>query len=116
MKAWFLFILGSLAYFLVRYGDDKKKLSKMIADFDLRYWWRDNWNELLVVAIFDLAAVMILFDPETAIDITKIEAIPSWLILPIKLVGAFILGYGGGWSVYGIFRKKAKYVLDNKKD
>ena len=114
MKSWFLFILGSLAYFLVRYGDDKKKLSKMIADFNIGYWWKDNWNELLVIAIFDLAAVLILFDPETAIDITKIEWMPSYLILPVKLVGAFLFGYGGGWSVYNIFRKKVKYEQNKK--
>lgn len=113
MKAWFLFLLGSLAYFLVRYGDDKKKMSKMVADFDLGYWWRHNWNELVVMAIFDLAMVLVLFDPETGIDLTQISWIPPYLTFPVKVVGAFLIGYGGGYSMYTLFKKKEKFLRKN---
>jgi hypothetical protein len=115
MKAWFLFILGSVAYFLVRYGNEKKTLTKMAKDFDINYWLADNWNELLVIFIFDLAAVIILFDPVTAIDLTKIEWFPVYLALPAKLVGSFLVGYGGGWGIYSVFNKKVKYELKKAK-
>jgi hypothetical protein len=110
MKAWILFFLGSIAYFLYRFTTRRTK-----ADFDFKFWMKDNWPELLLTFIFDFAAVLILLDPETNIDITKIEWMPSWLFLPFRLVGAFLTGYGGGWAIYSIFKKKVKYKLNEKK-
>ena len=110
MKAWFLFFLGALAYFLYRYNTRKNK----IENFSFKFWFKDNWPELLMTFVFDLAAVIILLDPETSIDITKIEWFPGWLVLPFRLVGSFLVGYGGGWAVYLVFKKKAKYTLDKK--
>jgi len=102
-----MFILGTLAYFLQRYSNRKVKDS-----FDFKFWLKDNWNELLLAFIFDLAAMIILLDPDTAIDITKIEWMPAFLMLPVKLVGSFLIGYGGGLAVYSIFRKKVEYIKD----
>ena len=102
-----MFILGTLAYFLQRYSNRKVKDS-----FDLKFWLKDNWNELVLAFIFDLAAMIILLDPATSIDITQIEWMPAFLVLPVKLVGSFLVGYGGGLAVYSIFRKKVKYVQD----
>ncbi|MCJ7447916.1 MAG: hypothetical protein MUO72_09495 [Bacteroidales bacterium] len=110
MKNWFLFFLGTLGYFLYRYSTRKEKRP----DFDFKFWIKDNWNELLLTFVFDLAAIIILLDPDTAIDLTKIGWFPSWLVLPVKLVGSFLLGYGGGWAVYAIFKKKVKYAQDKE--
>lgn len=110
MKEWFLFFLGTLAYFLWIYNSRKDKSS----DFSFKFWFKDNWNELLFTFVFDLAAVLILLDPETHIDLTKIEWFPAWLVLPFRLVGSFLIGYGGGWAIYLVFKKKAKYELDKK--
>jgi hypothetical protein len=109
VKPWLLFFLGTLAYFLYIYinrsSKDKPSLS---------FWISDNWPELLFTFLFDLAAILILLDPETQIDVTKIEWFPAWLILPVKLVGSFLLGYGGGYAIYNLLKRKVRYETDKK--
>ncbi|MCU0379331.1 MAG: hypothetical protein MUC78_13840 [Bacteroidales bacterium] len=112
MKAWILFFIGTLAYFLNRYINRKEKKP----GFDFKYWFKDNWPELLFTFLFDLAAIIILLDPDTVIDVTKLEWFPVWLVLPVKLAGSFLLGFGGGWAVYTVFKKKAKYASEKKPD
>jgi len=108
MKNWVLFFLGTLAYFLYRFIKRKDKRP----DFSLHFWIEDNWPELLFAFIFDLAAMLILLDSDTAIDLSQIAWFPLWLDLPVKLAGSFILGYGGGLAVYNIFKKKVKREID----
>jgi hypothetical protein len=38
---------------------------------------------------------------------------PAFLMLPVKLVGSFLIGYGGGLAVYSIFRKKVEYIQND---
>ena len=109
IKLWLMFVLGTLGYFLQRYSNRKDKTS-----FDFKFWFKDNWNELLIAFIFDLAAMIILLDPETSIDVSQLEWMPAYLILPIKLVASFLIGYGGGWAIYAVFQKKIKYVKEDK--
>ena len=111
MKAWILFFLGTLGYFLYRYINRKEKAT----DFTFKFWIKDNWPELLLTFIFDLAAVIILLDPDTKIDLTKIEWFPKWLTMPVSLAGSFLIGYGGGWAIYTIFKRKVKYEINEKK-
>lgn len=110
MKNWMLFFLGTLAYFLNRYLNRKVKIKEP----SLIYWGKDNWPELLFSLVFDLAIMFIFMDPETVIIIDKITWMPEWLILPTKLIGSFLIGYGGGLGVYKIFKKKVKYEIDKK--
>lgn len=103
MKAWFLFFLGTLAYFLVRYINRKEKRP----DFTLSFWIKDNWQELILAFIFDLAAMLIILDPNTAIDLTKLfSSLPADIVVSSTLVLSFVIGYGGGWGVYAMIKKK----------
>ena len=111
MKSWVLFFLGTLAYFLYKYINRSSKQSTL----NIRFWIQDNWPELLFAFIFDLAAVLILLDPATAIDLTQVGWWPLWLSLPIQLVGPFFVGYGGGLVVYKLFKKKVQYSQTNNK-
>lgn len=109
MKSWFLFFLGTLGYFLHRYIHRKDKQS-----FDLRFWLQDNWPELLLAFIFDLAAMIIVMDPDTAIDLTQLlSQLPVGLVVSAKLVSAFACGFGIGWGVYTVLKKKVKDQLNN---
>lgn len=109
MKPWILFFIGTLAYFVYRYMDRSNKEKPSIS-----FWWEDNWPELLFTFLFDLAAILILLDPDTKIDLTKIEWFPSWLVLPVRLVGSFLLGFGGGLAIYEVFKRKARHEIEKK--
>lgn len=109
MKAWFLFFLGTLAYFFDRYLNRKDK-NKPVS---LVFWLKDNWQELAFAFIIDLAIVIVVLDPHTTIDITKIAWLPDWLGFSVNLILSFFVGYGGGLIVYSAFKKKAKYTLKN---
>lgn len=110
MKAWILFFLGTLAYFLYKYLTRKDKTTTLSP----LYWWNDNWPELLFAFVFDLAVMLIFIDPDTKIDLAQITWFPKWLALPVKLAGSFLIGYGGGLTVYAIFKRKVKYELNKK--
>jgi hypothetical protein len=109
MKPWILFFIGTLAYFLYIYMNRSSKEKP-----SWTYWLKDNYPELLFTFLFDLAAILILLDPETKIDLTKIEWFPSFLVLPVRLVGSFLLGYGGGLAIYNLLKRKAKYEIEKK--
>lgn len=108
MKAWILFFLGTLAYFLYKYITRKDKR----LDFSPVFWLKDNWPELAFSFVFDLAVMLIFMDEGTKIDLTKIAWFPVWLALPVKLCGAFAIGYGGGFAIYTIVQKKTKYEIE----
>jgi hypothetical protein len=111
MKAWILFFLGTLAFFLYKYLTRKDKSTKLSPIF----WWRDNYPELLFSFVIDLAVMLIFIDPETKVDLSQIAWFPKWLVLPVKLAGSFLIGYGGGVAVYNIFKRKVKYETDKKR-
>lgn len=104
-KSWILFFLGTLAYFFYKYLNRKNKQLKG----DFRFWIIDNWQELVFAFVFDFAVMMILMDPGTIFDLSNVTWFPSWLILPAKLTGSFIIGFGGGVSAYNMVKKKIRY-------
>ena len=111
IKAWVLFFLGTGAYFITRYGNKRNKSR----DFDLKFWLNDNWPELSVAFIVDLAMTLLILDPATQIDMSGVAWWPQWLTLPIAAAIAFFLGYGGGAIVYGAFKGKADRMLTRYK-
>ena len=107
MKSWVLFFLGTLAYFLYRYinRSDKSK------EWSWKFWLNNNFPELALSFIIDLALAIIALDPETNIDITKIGWIPEWLTFPAKLLASFGIGFGGGYGIYMAFKSKTDKKL-----
>jgi flagellar biosynthesis protein FliQ len=104
MKAWILFALGTLAYFLIRYSRRRNKL----ADFDFKFWLKDNWPELSVVLILDVAVMIIFMDADTNITEWLTTFLPKGIAVSAKLVTALACGLGLGKGVYEVFRKKLK--------
>ena len=108
MKYWFLFLLGTLAYFVRKYIFRSKKT----VGFSPKYWAKNNWPELLFAFIFDLAAMIILLDPETSIDLNTLQWVPAGMILPAKMIMSFVIGYGGAYGIYQVFKKKVNSIKE----
>jgi len=107
MKAWILFFIGTLAYFLYKYINRSKKT----IGFKLGFWIQDNWPELVLSFIVDFAMALVFLDKTPAVDFSQITWIPVWLKARAVLqLFAFFLGYGGGLIVYNILKKKVKDV------
>lgn len=100
IKAWFLFFLGTLYYFVQRFAKRQKKTIV----FDFKYWLKDNLPEFVTTIIVDIAFMIILTDAGTNIDLSKY--LPEGFILPVKLIFAFGVGAGLGKIFYEIFKKK----------
>lgn len=103
MKAWLLFLLGTLAYFDLRFINRKDK-----SNFDIKFWFKDNWPELLFTFLLDLIAMIILMDSDTSITDWLNSKIPLGLVLPAKLIFAAFCGLGFGHLGYEMIQKTVK--------
>jgi hypothetical protein len=107
MKAWLLFFLGTIAYFISKYASRTDK----VKEFNFKFWIKDNWPELLTAVIFDLAAMIILMDAGTSVDVTSfLNKLPIGIVLSGKLLLSFGCGFGLGLGAYSLFKKKVKDV------
>lgn len=105
MKAWLLFFMGTLAYFINRYATRCDKTT----DFNFKFWVKDNWPELLTALIYDQAAMIIITDAGTSIDLSKfLSTLPIGFVISGKLFLAFGCGTGLGKGAYELFKKKVK--------
>jgi len=104
MKAWILFILGSLAYLLIRYSNRTNK----IAGFDFIFWIKNNWSKLSVILILDIALMIIFMDADTNITEWLITFLPKGIAVSTTLVAALACGLGLGKGIYEVFKKKLK--------
>ena len=104
MKSWILFLLGTLAYFLIRYVNRTDK----VKDFNLKFWIKDNWPELSVAVILDIAVMIILMDENTNITAWLSTYLPAGIVVSAKLALSLACGLGLGAGVYELFKKKLK--------
>jgi hypothetical protein len=103
MKAWLLFVIGTLAYFDLRFINRKDK-----SVFNIGFWLKDNWPELLFTFLLDLIAMIILMDADTNITAWLTTKLPDGLVLPSKLVFSAFCGLGFGHIGYELIKKTVK--------
>jgi len=106
MKNWILFILGTLAYFLIRYNNRTDKIKK----FNFKFWLKDNWVQLSMALILDLAAMIILLDSGTNLTEWLKTFMPPGIAVSTELVLSLACGLGLGAGGYEIFKKKFKEI------
>lgn len=104
MKSWLLFLLGTLAYFLIRYSNRTDK----VKDFNVKFWLKDNWPELALTFILDLIAMILLLDQDTNITEFLSKYLPMGLVVSSKLIGAAACGLGIGYGGYEFVKRKIK--------
>jgi hypothetical protein len=104
MKAWLIFLLGTAAYFFIRYA----KRTDKVKDFSIKFWLKDNYPELISTFIIDLIAMIILMDADTNLTVWLASKIPEGLVLPAKLIFAALCGLGFGHIGYELIQKTIK--------
>lgn len=114
MKAWLLFLLGTVGYFIIRY-DGRTDKSK---EFDLLFWLKDNWVQLSGAFILDLIAMLLITDPDIDISgwLMTLTFIPQGLVPLIMLAIPAGCGLGLGWGAYEFLKlflkKKSDKVIN----
>ena len=102
MKEWILFILGTLAYLMIRYSNRKNKT----AAFSLLFWIKDNWAEIGLALIMDVIAMIILMDASTSVDVTNwLNQLPIGIVLSGKLFLSAGCGLGLGKGAYEFIKR-----------
>ena len=98
-------IIGVLIFFLSRFQGrtDKTKSAS------LSFWLKDNWGELVIIALFDVALMMLVFIGGIELNFDKIAP-----MLPdgVKLAGdgamCFVIGLFIAWLFYKGYQKIIK--------
>jgi hypothetical protein len=112
MKAWILFLLGTIAYFIFRYEGrtDKSKA------FDVWFWIKDNWTQLAGAFILDLIAMLLITDSNIDISGWLAKYIPDGLVALAVLAIPAACGLGLGWGAYEFvklfLKKKSDKVIN----
>lgn len=105
MTDYILCALGIFIYFLNRYANRANKSKS--ASFN--YWVKDNMPELLTTLSLNIAIMVIIHLPGTAIDMNPLFAsLPFGLSVAGKPVLSFFLGLGLTATFYRLFRTKTK--------
>lgn len=112
MKSWVLFILGTIAFFIIRYEGRTDKSKKP----DLNFWFADNWVQLSGAFILDLIAMLLITDPDIDISGWLIKFIPEGLVSLTVLAIPAACGLGLGWGAYEFLKlflkKKSEKVIN----
>ena len=78
----------------------------------IKFWFKDNWPELIVTFALDLMAMILLMDDDTNITGFLDSFLPDGLVVPVKLMIGSACGLGIGAGIYELFKSK----LAAKKD
>jgi hypothetical protein len=109
MKSWILFLLGTIAYFIIRYEGRTDKTKEL----DIKFWIRDNWVQLSGAFILDLIAMLLIMDPDIDISGWLIKFIPEGLVSLAVLAIPAACGLGLGWGAYEFIKLFLKKKADN---
>lgn len=109
MKAWLLFLLGTVGYFIIRYEGrtDKSK------EFKIKFWITDNWVQLSGAFILDLIAMILFTDSGIDISGWLIKFVPEGLVSIVILAIPAACGLGLGWGAYEFIKLFLKKKADN---
>jgi len=97
--------LGIVIYFLARYNNK----TNQNAEFSVRYWIKDNWQESLTVILFDVVLMLLLMAGGVTIDLTKlIPSLPVGIAFVGDLAICFFIGLLLASGAYELYKSKNK--------
>lgn len=97
-------VMGIVICFLTKYNNRRQKDKT----FSIAYWWKDNWPELAITVLFDLAVMILVMAGDIKIDIARF--LPEWILGVGTLTISFLLGLGLAALIYEVFKKKVKEI------
>ncbi|HPF93328.1 MAG TPA: hypothetical protein PLV65_05310 [Tenuifilaceae bacterium] len=105
MITWILNLIGILIYFISKYAN-RRNATK----FSVKFWFADNWPELISTLLLNIALMLLLLQPETTINLDEWLAsnVPFGLSVAVKPLFAFLLGLGLSSFLYKMFKNKLK--------
>jgi hypothetical protein len=109
MKAWILFLLGTVGYFIIRLEGRTDKSKKL----DFNFWIADNWIQLAGAFILDLIAMILLTDTSIDLTIWLGKYVPDGLVSLTMLAIPAGCGLGLGWGAYEFIKLFLKKKADN---
>lgn len=95
-------IIGIAICFIVKYNNRREKDK----GFSLSFWMRDNWPELMVTGLLDVAIVLLVVTGDLQINAAKF--LPEWVIASGSLTLYFLIGLAISAGVYEIIKTKSK--------
>lgn len=89
-------IIGILIFFLSRFSGrtDKSK------EPDLKFWLKDNWEELTAIALFDIGLILLVFDGGFNLNFERFPSLPEWVQLGGDSAVCFAVGLVVAWKGY----------------
>lgn len=114
-----MMFLGIFINFLAKY-----RLKSNEDNFNVKYWFKDNWPELLQSTLFSTAIVFLFVHPDTTVNpeelykwLQRFLPLPEGVIFPMNLFIPFIIGLTINNIVYWYNKKKEKWSIKKlKKD
>ena len=98
-------IIGILIFFLNRFAGRTDKTTKP----SIGYWFRDNWCELLIVALFDTALMILVILGGLEFNFEKIAPmLPDGVKIAGDLALCLLVGLVFAWVTYVGYKKIVK--------
>lgn len=95
-------ILGILIFFFARFAGRKDKDAPVSAKF----WLKDNWEQLVVVALFDVALMLLVIEGGLKFNFEKLAPmLPDGVQLAGDLALCFLVGLLFAWGFYVGYKK-----------
>jgi Kef-type K+ transport system membrane component KefB len=101
-------IIGILIFFLVRLAGRKDK----DAPLSIKFWLKDNWEQLAAVVLFDVALMLLVFQGGLQFNFEKIAPmLPKGVQLAGDAAMCFLVGLLFAWGIYAGYKKM---VIDKR--
>lgn len=111
-------LLGILIDFLSKFANRSKK-----GNFDIKYWWKDNWIEFTQSLIVVAALMFIITHPDFVVNpeafqkwLSGFLPIPDGVIFPMTLFIPLIIGLMTNKIVYWYNKKKENWAIKKQID
>jgi hypothetical protein len=105
---WLVFLIGTLLYFFMKFNGRTDKTKEP----SLKFWWKDNWPELVLAFGFDTLAMVILMNKGTDLTGFLASKLPAGIVLPTRLIIGAACGLGIGGGIYELISGKCKKVKE----
>jgi hypothetical protein len=97
--------IGILIFFLNKFNGRKDKTTEP----SIKFWFKDNWPELVIISLFDMALMILLVFGGLKLDFTKLlPSLPDGVTVAGDWAACFLIGLFLAWAFYALIKKKVE--------